>query len=148
MISGTADIIIGGNRVAGYTDKAAFGELALMYNAPRAATIKAVDPCMCYTLDMRSFRFILSASASTGLMAKTAFLKKVRISSWARPCSHSRARPYPVVTQFVDTQFQPTSLAPTRATVAAHTHTLVRTRTRTLTHAPTHTYTRFRCSNR
>lgn len=77
MISGNADIIIGGNKVAEYSDSAAFGELALMYNAPRAATIMATEPCMCYTLDMRSFRFILAASASTGLMAKTAFLKKV-----------------------------------------------------------------------
>ena len=43
--SGTYDILIGepGNKVGQYNDSGFFGELALMYNMPRAATIKAVS---------------------------------------------------------------------------------------------------------
>ena len=43
--SGTYDILIGepGAKVGQYNDSGFFGELALMYNMPRAATIKAVS---------------------------------------------------------------------------------------------------------
>ena len=41
--SGTYDILIGDNKVGSYTETGFFGELALMYNMPRAATIKAVS---------------------------------------------------------------------------------------------------------
>ena len=77
MISGSAWVLVDGNNVHQYQDSAAFGELALMYSSPRAATIQATSECMCYTLDLRSFRFILSKTASSGLMAKCEFVKKV-----------------------------------------------------------------------
>merc|ERR1712062_842571 len=38
--SGTYDILIGDNKVGSYSETGFFGELALMYNMPRAATIK------------------------------------------------------------------------------------------------------------
>ena len=43
MFSGIYDILIGDNKVGSYTETGFFGELALMYNMPRAATIKAVS---------------------------------------------------------------------------------------------------------
>ena len=79
MVSGTADVLVSGECVHKYNESAAFGELALMYNAPRAATIRATAECLCYTLDLRSFRFILSKTASSGLMAKCEFVKKVKL---------------------------------------------------------------------
>lgn len=39
--SGFFDIIVNGNTVGKYENKGSFGELALMYNQPRAATIVA-----------------------------------------------------------------------------------------------------------
>jgi CRP-like cAMP-binding protein len=36
-----------------YDGSAAFGELSLMYSAPRAATIKANGNCRLFTLDLR-----------------------------------------------------------------------------------------------
>ena len=39
---GNYDIIIGTNSVGKYEGTGSFGELALMYNTPRAATIKAI----------------------------------------------------------------------------------------------------------
>lgn len=32
-----------------------FGELALLYNAPRTASIKAVERCYCWALDRITF---------------------------------------------------------------------------------------------
>jgi len=40
-----------------------FGELALMYNAPRAATIKVVEETKLWKLDRLSFQTILMAEA-------------------------------------------------------------------------------------
>lgn len=37
----------------------AFGELALLYNAPRAASIKADSDCVLYSLDRESFNLIV-----------------------------------------------------------------------------------------
>ena len=37
----------------------AFGELALLYNAPRAATIKAKSDCVLWVLDRMTFNFIV-----------------------------------------------------------------------------------------
>jgi cAMP-dependent protein kinase regulator len=39
-----------------------FGELALLYDAPRAATIKASTDCILWTMDRSTFRTILMAS--------------------------------------------------------------------------------------
>jgi len=61
-----------------YDGASAFGELSLMYSAPRAASIVAAVDCSLFSLDLRSFRFILSKTASSGLMAKCEFVKKVK----------------------------------------------------------------------
>ena len=44
MCSGSYDIYVGGKRLGSYNDTGFFGELALMYNQPRAATIIAASP--------------------------------------------------------------------------------------------------------
>ena len=41
IFRGNYDIVIGGNKVGEYCGTGSFGELALMYNTPRAATITA-----------------------------------------------------------------------------------------------------------
>lgn len=41
--SGRYDIVVGGQKVGEYVDQGSFGELALMYNVPRAATITATS---------------------------------------------------------------------------------------------------------
>ena len=42
--SGIYVILVGGKKVGAYTNTGSFGELALMYNMPRAATIIATTP--------------------------------------------------------------------------------------------------------
>ncbi|KAJ1303436.1 hypothetical protein OPQ81_011627 [Rhizoctonia solani] len=53
-----------GRKVLTYTTGGTFGELALMYNAPRAATIIATEPSTLWALDRMSFRSIILSVAN------------------------------------------------------------------------------------
>ena len=56
-----------------------FGELAIMYNAPRAATCTAQNDCKLWTLDRNSFRLIVVAAAMQKRETYHAFLARVPI---------------------------------------------------------------------
>lgn len=58
-----------------------FGELALMYNAPRAATIIAKEPSVLFSLDRDSFNHIVKTSTIKRREAHEAFIAKVDILS-------------------------------------------------------------------
>jgi cAMP-dependent protein kinase regulator len=61
--SGSYDIIVNDKNVGSYTNKGQFGELALMYNMPRAATIIATTPGRLWALDRLTFKRIVVKSA-------------------------------------------------------------------------------------
>ena len=56
-----------------------FGELALLYNAPRAATITANEDCELWALDRRTFGHIVRDSAQHKREKYEEFLKRVEI---------------------------------------------------------------------
>eukprot|EP00854_Cymbomonas_tetramitiformis_P013905 gene13905-16435_t len=56
-----------------------FGELALMYNSPRAATVKAKTDVKLWALDRQTFRATLSDSTRDRRMKHQNFLEKVQI---------------------------------------------------------------------
>ena len=58
---------------------AAFGELALMYNAPRAATVRANGPVKVWALDQTVFRQILTGSAARRYDQQIEFLRNVKV---------------------------------------------------------------------
>merc|ERR1719186_459374 len=66
-LSGVYNIIIetptGPKTVGKYDNSGSFGELALLYNMPRAATIKAVTPGQLWCMDRSTFRRIILRSA-------------------------------------------------------------------------------------
>ncbi|KAJ8601768.1 hypothetical protein CTAYLR_006818 [Chrysophaeum taylorii] len=64
MTKGHCQAIVGGKVVAEYAGTGIFGELALIYNAPRAATVRATMLSELYSLDVNSFRHVLSEQAS------------------------------------------------------------------------------------
>lgn len=68
--------------VASYNEGDFFGELAIMYNAPRAATcIAKGGPVKLWALDRVSFKVILMQSAISKRKQYTSFLKEVPILS-------------------------------------------------------------------
>jgi cAMP-dependent protein kinase regulator len=56
-----------------------FGELALIYGTPRAATIKAKEDCVLWAIDRDSYRRILMGSTIRKRKTYEAFLEKVAI---------------------------------------------------------------------
>jgi len=62
-----------------YEPGEAFGELALLYNAPRAATITADDECLLYSLDRRTFNHIVKDAAIRKREKYEVFLKSVSL---------------------------------------------------------------------
>ncbi len=53
---GELDVVIDGNIRRRLKQGDQFGELALLYNAPRSATIKAVTDCELFGIDRLTFR--------------------------------------------------------------------------------------------
>lgn len=81
---GAVDVHIskGGNpaiKVHTYKPGDAFGELAIMYNAPRAATCRAQTDCKLWALDRVSFKCIVVAAAMIKREVYSGFLKNVPI---------------------------------------------------------------------
>ncbi|POM74052.1 CGMP-dependent protein Kinase [Phytophthora palmivora] len=77
--SGNCDIVIDGKLVGTYTNGDAFGELALLYNCPRAATIRATTGCILWTVERTTFRKIMATTASATQLARVNFLKNVEL---------------------------------------------------------------------
>lgn len=75
--SGTLDCFIGETKVTNYESGGSFGELALMYNAPRAATIKTTSDCVLWALDRITFRTILMENTSQKRRMYEYFLSEV-----------------------------------------------------------------------
>jgi CRP-like cAMP-binding protein len=57
---GNISFAVDGNHVGACTRGASFGELALLYNCPRAATCIANTDCKLWKVDQRTFRYMLA----------------------------------------------------------------------------------------
>jgi cAMP-dependent protein kinase regulator len=77
--SGNLDCFINGKKVTSYGPGGSFGELALMYNAPRAASITAVTDCILYALDRVTFLSILMENTARKRRMYERFLEEVPI---------------------------------------------------------------------
>ncbi|CAO3616396.1 unnamed protein product [Cunninghamella echinulata] len=75
--SGQLDCYIHHEKVTEYQAGGSFGELALMYNSPRAATIIATSPCVLWALDRVLFRGILMEHTSAKRKMYESFLSDV-----------------------------------------------------------------------
>ena len=64
-----------------YNPGEAFGELALLYNAPRAATCKAKTDCVLFTLDRETFNSIVKTSVEKKRERYAQFLKSIYLLS-------------------------------------------------------------------
>ncbi|ORX89261.1 camp-dependent protein kinase regulatory subunit [Basidiobolus meristosporus CBS 931.73] len=80
--TGTFDVFVAKNleepvKVTEYGPGGSFGELALMYNAPRAATVTATSDAVLWALDRVTFRRILMERTNTKRRMYEAFLEEV-----------------------------------------------------------------------
>lgn len=86
--SGQVSFYVDGVKVASSGPGSSFGELALMYNSPRAATATADTDLVLWALDRLTFRRILLAKTSRKRQLYESFLKEVpvlsRLSSYER----------------------------------------------------------------
>ncbi|CAM9317278.1 unnamed protein product, partial [Hapterophycus canaliculatus] len=57
----------------------AFGELALMYNSPRTATVKAVTGCLVWALDRTTFRHTILEAGQQRRQKYEIFLANVSL---------------------------------------------------------------------
>ena len=67
----------------------AFGELALLYNAPRAATIVADGDCLLWCLDRGTFNHIVKDSSRKRREKYEEFLFRVKILETMEPYERS-----------------------------------------------------------
>lgn len=79
-----------GNKVASSGPGTSFGELALMYNAPRAATVVSTEPGTLWQLDRVTFRRILMDSAFQRRRMYESFLEEVPLLSSLTPYERSK----------------------------------------------------------
>lgn len=73
---GNVECSVNGEVVATYGPYGCFGELALIYNTARAASITATSPCQLWTLDLSTFRYISTTTYSSKFSQRCEFLKK------------------------------------------------------------------------
>ncbi|DAZ95054.1 TPA: hypothetical protein N0F65_002788 [Lagenidium giganteum] len=82
--SGVCEVRINGRVVGeldGTSERNFFGELALLYDAPRAATIVASSDCECWSLDRITFKRVLMATTIKQRQLYLDFLDQVPIFS-------------------------------------------------------------------
>ena len=79
--TGNFDIEVNGNKVASRGAGAAFGELALLYNCPRAATVIASTDAVVWGLDRQTFRYMIASTREDQLAAIIDTLRQVKLLS-------------------------------------------------------------------
>ncbi|CAN3375703.1 hypothetical protein DIURU_001262 [Diutina rugosa] len=90
IVKGTVDFFVNGSKVNSSGEGSYFGELALMYNSPRAATAVAASDVQCWALDRATFRSILLESTYNRRTMYENFLKDVKVLSSLTPQERSK----------------------------------------------------------
>mmetsp|Transcript_25853 Transcript_25853/g.40183 ORF Transcript_25853/g.40183 Transcript_25853/m.40183 type:complete len:794 (-) Transcript_25853:80-2461(-) len=75
---GHISFAVDGNHVGACSRGATFGELALLYNCPRAATCIANSDCKLWKVDQRTFRYMLANNNASQQQDTVDVLKKVK----------------------------------------------------------------------
>jgi CRP-like cAMP-binding protein len=75
---GSISFAVDGNHVGACARGASFGELALLYNCPRAATCIANSDCKLWKVDQRTFRYMLANNNVSHQKGVLDILKKVQ----------------------------------------------------------------------
>lgn len=79
-----------GPQVFTYQDSGVFGELALLYNCPRAATVIAKTDCLLWSIDRETFNHLVKDAASRKREMHQSFLGSVEILKSLDPYERSK----------------------------------------------------------
>ena len=73
-----------------YESGDAFGELALLYNAPRAATIKSIEDGILFALDRETFNHIVKDASAKKRARYEEFLGRIELLDTIDPYERSK----------------------------------------------------------
>jgi len=93
-----------GRKVAECKEGSSFGELALMYGHPRAATVVAIKPCILWQLDRMTFRTIILKAAHRRRTMYEQFLSTVPLLTHLGPEERSKVADALVSRIYVDSE--------------------------------------------
>lgn len=79
MEHGTLNFVVNGNVVGSVHGGGHFGELALIYDAPRAASVQATTSSILWMLGRNDFRAIQAQTSSDSLVRRSKWLQQVKI---------------------------------------------------------------------
>jgi len=79
MEKGTIDVYVGDEYKSTLYSGASFGEIALLYNCPRSATLRSRNFCKLWSISRTAFRAITSQFKQRRMEATCEFLRKVKI---------------------------------------------------------------------
>ena len=77
ILKGSVSFIVDGNKVGQAKSGNSFGELALLYTCPRAATVQALEATTLFRVDQTTFRYILQSQTRKGVSDKVDLLYKI-----------------------------------------------------------------------
>lgn len=98
--SGKVEFTVDGERVGDAGSGRSFGDLALLYDCPRAATCVAVEACELWRVDQKTFRQILANGRINGdketieTLQKVSFLKDLSNEYLAKMAAAAESKPF------------------------------------------------------
>uniref|UniRef100_A0A3Q3MN92 cAMP-dependent protein kinase type II-alpha regulatory subunit n=1 Tax=Mastacembelus armatus TaxID=205130 RepID=A0A3Q3MN92_9TELE len=101
---GVYDIVVTGKCVGQYNNKGSFGELALMYNTPRAATIIATQEGALWGLDRATFRRLIVKNNAKKRRMYESFIESVPLLKSLEPTERMKIVDVLGVKQFSDAE--------------------------------------------
>jgi len=77
--SGSLEVLIDNKLVRIISEGDSVGELALLYNAPRSASVRATSPCTLWSLKRETFREVQALASNTTLVQRVAWLQSLPV---------------------------------------------------------------------
>jgi CRP-like cAMP-binding protein len=80
ILSGRVEIIRDGRSLGAYGPGDFFGEMSLLDNAPRSATIRALDPTRCLMLSSWDFKALIEKTPSIAVKLLEVLSRRLRVA--------------------------------------------------------------------
>ena len=80
ILSGRVEIIRDGRSLGAYGPGDFFGEMSLLDNAPRSATIRALDPTRCLMLSSWDFKSLIEKTPSIAVKLLEVLSRRLRVA--------------------------------------------------------------------